>query len=489
MAHPILDLFEAAAEQRGDRLSAADATLMLDYRALRAVACGLAGRSAAATERPHVGLVAPTSAAGAAAILACWYAGRTPVPLSPLLTPEELRTILADAEIDLVITIERFAAPLAAAGVQTLMLDATTLAPGRRAAPAARGEDLGVLLYTSGTSGAPKGVRLSMDNLARNAAACIEHERIEPDQVFVSPLPQFHSFGFTAMTVVPLTLGATVWYLPRFSPLSVVSMIAERGATAFMGVASMYAAMTLLRDAPPDALRTLRLAISGGEALPARVAEAFRQRFGVEILEGYGLTETSPVVSINTPWALRPGSVGQPLPGVEVFAADEAGAALGAGELGELHIRGHCVMQGYHRREVESASAMRGGALRTGDLGLVDADGYVHIRGRARDMIIVAGENIMPAQIEEALLAHPAVAEAAVIGVPDELRGEAPVAFVILREGAKASGADLRAACRERLAVHKVPREVRVCPELPRGPTGKILKRALRGLLEGVTGA
>jgi long-chain acyl-CoA synthetase len=327
-----------------------------------------------------------------------------------------------------------------------------------------------------------------MENLARNAAACIEHERIEPDQVFVSPLPQFHSFGFTAMTVVPLTLGATVWYLPRFSPLSAVSTIAERGATVFMGVASMYAAMAMLRDAPPDALRSLRLAISGGEPLPDRIAEAFRQRFGVEILEGYGLTETSPVVSINAPWAHRPGSVGRSLPGIEVFATDESGATMPAGQLGEIVIRGHCVMQGYHKRAAETGAVLSRGGLRTGDLGWVDADGFVHIRGRARDMIIVAGENVMPAQIEEALMAHPAVAEAAVIGVPDDLRGEAPLAFVILREGSEASGAELRAACRERLAAHKVPREVRVCAELPRGPTGKILKRALRGLPEGGPG-
>lgn len=481
--NPLLERFERTVEACGPRLAAADQSLMVDYRTLIGLAGGLARSIAAQTDRPHVGILAPTSTAAALAIFATWYAGRTPVPLNFLLSPDELRPIVADAGLDLIVTVQHFEPLAAAVGAKTLLMAGKTMAPQRIEPPNCAAGDTAVIIYTSGTSGAPKGVCLSFTNLLGNVDGCVAHARLAPDQVFLSVLPQFHSFGFTAMTVVPLLLGATVWYLPRFSPLMVLNTIQEQRVSVFMAVASMFGALLHAKDAPPDALRGLTLAISGGEPLPMRVFEAFRERFGVSIMEGYGLTETSPVVSINTPWACRPGSVGRPLPGIEVCAVDAGGAVLRPGGEGELLIRGHCVMQGYYQREEETRQAIHDGALRTGDVGRVDEEGYVHITGRAKEMLIVGGENVVPREIENVLLDHPAVAEAAVIGMRDELRGELPVAFVILKEGADPASAgevELRNFCRSRLAGYKVPRSVRIEKELPRSPTGKILKRALR---------
>jgi long-chain acyl-CoA synthetase len=479
--HPTLDLFESCVERHPQRPAAADQSLALEYAGFRALACGLANAIEAQTERPHVGILLPTSSAAAVSIFACWYAGRSPVPLNFLLTPADLGRVIADASIDLVITIDLFQPLLAPLGISTLLLKGdTTLVPGSRPAPAASPRDLGAMIYTSGTSGDPKGVRLSFDNLVQNAHACIEHMRMTPDQVFLGVLPQFHSFGFTAMTVVPLTLGASVHYVPRFSPAAIASTITEKRVSVFMAVASMYAALAKLKSVDASAMRSLQIAVSGGEPLPLTVAERFAQRFGVEICEGYGLTETSPVVSINQPWNREPGSVGVALPGVHVNAIAADGNELPAGSEGELVIRGHCVMQGYHNRPDATAAAIRDGALLTGDIGRIDERGFIYVTGRAKEMLIIGGENVFPREIENALAEHPAVAEAAVIGVPDELRGEVPIAYVILNEGASATGTEIRNFCRERIASFKAPREVRIEKDLPRGPTGKILKRALK---------
>ncbi len=490
--HPLLDPFESTCGRRPDRLAVSDQSLSLDYKSFRAVAAGLATRIAGATQLERVGVMAPTSSAGAAAIFAAWYAGKTPVPLNFLLPHGELAKVIADARIDTVVTIDRFAEPLEAAGVRTLRLDATTLAPGRIDTPSRQPGDTAVILYTSGTSGDPKGVCLSFDNVVSNAKACIEAAEMTPDQSFLSLLPQFHSFGLTVATVTPLLLGATGHYLPRFSPVAVVETIRDKRVSIFVAIASMYGALARLKKVEPDALASLTLTISGGEPLPRAVADEFRDKFGKIIYEGYGLTETSPVVSINTPKAHKPGSVGRPIPGVEFKAIDEQGGAVAAGVDGELLIRGHCVMQGYFNRPEETAETIRGGWLHTGDVGRIDQDGFIWITGRAKDMIIVGGENVIPREIEAVLETHPAVAEAAVVGQHDPVRGELPVAFVILKEpesgGPEAPAADetaLREHCRKSLAAYKVPRRIHVAEELPRGPTGKILKRALREKLRG----
>ncbi len=485
--HPLLDAFEKACAARPTKPAACDQSLALSYQSFRAVACGLAGQIAEQSSRPHVGILVPTSAAGATAVFGCWYASKVPVPLNFLLAPQELGKIIHDAGLELVLTTERFAPAAQAAGLRTVTLDAQTLKPGRCDTPHAKPDDLGAIIYTSGTSGDPKGVCLTFDNLVRNAEACIEAAQIQPDQVFLGLLPQFHAFGFTATTVVPLLLGSTIHYLPRFSPVVVVHTIAEQKVSVFITIASMFGALAAAKDPTREPFASLTLAISGGEPLPAKVSEVFEQRYGVRILEGYGMTEASPVITLNTPQAHRAGSVGRPLPGIMVKAVDEVGRDVLPGENGQLLVRGHCVMQGYRNKPEQTAATIRDGWLWTGDIGRVDADGFVYITGRAKEMIIVGGENVFPYEIESVLLDHPAVSEAAVIGVRDDIRGELPVAFVILKSDvpggqdahSAVTGTDLRNFCRAHLAGYKVPREVHIAAELPHGPTGKILKRAL----------
>lgn len=478
--HPLLDQLEALCATHGDRLAACDETLSLDYRGLRAVAGGLAQQVDALSGRPRVGILAPTSTACAASVFACWYAGRTPVPLNFFLAPGELARIVRDADLDLVITIERFAPVANAAGLRTLVLGPDTLTPAGVPAPAAAPDELGVVIYTSGTTGEPKGACLTFDNLVQNVRACVAAVDISADDVFLSLLPQFHAFGFTTNTLVPLLTGATVHYVPRFTPLGVVRVIAEQRVSVFITIASMFGALAALKDATAAQFAALRLPVSGGEPLPARVARTFEERFGRRIHEGYGMTEASPVVTLNTPRAYRAGSVGRPLPGLRVAAVDEEGRSVPPGTDGQLVVRGHCVMQGYLNKPDQTAATVRAGALWTGDIGRVDVDGFVFITGRAKDMLIVGGENVFPQEIETVLLEHPAVAEAAVVGVCDDVRGELPVAFVTLNPAAPpASGTELRGYCRTRLAGYKVPREVHVAVDLPRGPTGKIAKREL----------
>ena len=477
--HPLLDAFERNVAAFPDHPAVRDRTLTLNYERLCAVAAGLSKQISRQTKRQQVGIMAPTSAAGAAAILACWYAGKTPVPLNFLLGPEALEHVVRDAGLDFVLATEHCANALAPLNMNVLLLNAESLRPDQTQTPAADPDDLAVIIYTSGTSGLPKGVCLSFDNITSNATACIEHARMNSDQVFLSVIPQFHSFGFTAGTVIPLVLGATVCYLPRFSPAGLIDTIAEQHVTILIAIASMYGALIKMKSANAEKMQSLELLISGGEPLSAKIAQTFKQRYGKEIMDGYGLTESSPVVAVNLPWAKRSGSVGRPLPGIEVCAIDQNGVELPPQNTGELVISGHCVMQGYHNLPDETARAVRNGRLFTGDVGKVDADGYIHITGRVKEMMIVGGENVFPIEIESVLCEHPDVLEAAVIGMPDDLRGELPLAFVILDEQSRADEQLLRGFCRERLAGYMVPREIRIKKDLPRGPTGKILKRAL----------
>ncbi|MCG3125517.1 MAG: Long-chain-fatty-acid--CoA ligase [Phycisphaerae bacterium] len=478
--HPLLDAFERAWAENSRAGIAADAAVSWTCDEFRGRACGLAATLAAVDACPRIGILAPTSAATAAAIVAAWYAGRIPVPLNYLLPPDELRRVVADAQLETILAADVFAPSAAGLPVRVIPLRPDQIRPRDGSAPVARPDDLAVILYTSGTSGDPKGVCLTFSNLVSNARASVAHIGLRHEHTFVSVLPQFHSFGLTTLTVLPLLLAAPVHYLPRFNAAAIAETIRQNRASVFLAVASMFGALTQLKSANAAALDSLEFAISGGEPLPAQVAEGFAHRFGKRILEGYGLTEASPVVSVNTPAAFKAGSVGRPIPGVAVRVVGEDGTRLPPDAEGELVVEGHCVMKGYYQRPAETAAVMLGEALRTGDVGRVDADSFVHITGRAKDLIIVGGENVYPREIERVLDAHPAVAESAVVGVRDALRGELPVAFVRLREGQAVSERELRAHCRTVLAGFKVPRRINFVSEFPRGPTGKVLKRALR---------
>jgi long-chain acyl-CoA synthetase len=433
------------------------------------------------------------------ALMGTWFTGRVAVPLNYLLAKEELRYVIDDSQIDTIVTVKPMldfigGAEVIPPHINLLMVEEVdfTGVPPVRWPPLKSDDDLAVILYTSGTSGRPKGVMLSHGNLASNVDAAIEHARLSSADTFVGILPQFHSFGLTALTLIPLRTGSHVVYSARFTPKRVVAMIREHKAEIFMAVPSMYGALLAVKGATAEDFKSLRLAISGGEPLPAAVFDEFESRFGVRILEGYGLTETAPVSNWSVPDRFRRKSVGPALPGVEILIVDEQNRVLPPNTDGEVLIDGPNIMKGYFRLPEQTASVFvevdvpgaNGAAkrrfFRTGDIGRIDDEGYLYITGRKKEMLIIAGENVFPREIEEVLDKHPAVRASAVIGKMDELRGELPVAFIELNEGVTFDETDLRSWCRDRLAQYKVPREIHVMEALPRNPTGKIMRRQLK---------
>jgi long-chain acyl-CoA synthetase len=263
----------------------------------------------------------------------------------------------------------------------------------------------------------------------------------------------------------------------RFQPLKVLKLIEDHKISVFLAIPSMY---RVLASSEGDFdVSSVRFPISGGEPLPLAVAEAFEKRFNCPIYEGYGQTEAAPVVTLNLPGARKSGTIGRALPGVEVAIWDDQKKVLPSEQVGEIMVRGGNVMEGYHHLPEETANTITNGWLHTGDLGKLDSEGYVTITGRKKDLIISAGENIYPREIEEVLAQHPKVKEVAVIGVKDEVRGEAPKAFVIVREGESVDEKELRAFCRENLANYKVPKHIELVADFPRTPTGKVIKRML----------
>ncbi|MEP0844828.1 MAG: AMP-binding protein, partial [Phycisphaerae bacterium] len=347
--------------------------------------------------------------------------------------------------------------------------------------PPTRPDDVAAIIYTSGTTAQPKGVCLTQANLATNARDSIRHMQLEPDHHLLGVLPPFHVFGFTVLNILPVFLGAQVTHIPRFSPVAAFQAIIKDDISVLLAVASMFGAVGRLKNIEPAHCRRLKICVSGGEPLPRAVYEEFLRRTHLTICEGYGLTETSPVVCADMPWSHRVGTVGKAIPNVQVRLRDADGRTVEGDEEGEICVRGPNVMKGYYQRPEETAAVLDAdGWFRTGDLGRISPDGYISITGRAKDMIIVAGENVYPREVESVLDKHPAVAESAVIGQQDGSRGEVVVAYVALREGLEVSGDELRSYCRDHLAGFKVPRQVHVRRELPHGPTGKVLKRALR---------
>lgn len=449
----------------------------------------VAGAIEATCATTTVGVLLPTGAAMPMAALAGWMLGKTVVPLNYLLKHEELQYVIDDCEADTIVTAGAMLdymkfTPRVAHLIRMDELDSRTV-PNLRWPAAAEDDDLAVLLYTSGTSGKPKGVMLTHGNLTANMLQVQRSIHFTPEDVMIGVLPQFHSFGLTVLTLLPLAGGIKVVYTARFVPAKLARLIREHGGTIFVGVASMYGAMLSLKEASAEDFATLRLAISGGEPLSRAVAREWTARFGITPCEGYGLTETSPVTNVGMPWHSRPGSVGPPLPGVIERIVDiRTGATLGPNREGEVQIKGPNVMRGYFKLPEETAAAFTGdGYLRTGDIGTIDEDGHLSITGRLKEMMIIGGENVFPREIEEALQAHPGVAMAGVIGVRDPMRGELPIAFVEMKEGAAFDERALLAWCRERLAGYKVPAAIRRLDALPKGPTGKVQRRDLSGLV------
>ncbi len=441
-----------------------------------------------ARDQQRIGLLLPQSSAFAVAFGGVRWSSRVAVPLNYLLRPPELIEICRDAGLKTIFTIHYFdelAQSLQSAGFQVVFMEDLSFKkiPWPRRLPDRKPDDLAVILYTSGTSGSPKGVMLTSGNLDSNAADAIAHAQFSRQMVFLGVLPMFHALGMMAGFLVPLSLGCRVVYQARFSPPATLDLIIKHKIQVLVAVPTMYALLANCKSISRDAMASVMYAISGGEPLPLALLEKYKTDFGIDMLEGFGLTETSPMVSFCLPWAHKPGSVGKPLPNVELRIVDEAEKPLGPNQDGELWIRGRNVMKGYLNKPAETQAVLTDdGWFKTGDIARIDSDGFLFITGRKKELIIMAGEKIAPYEIEEVIRQHPAVLLTAVIGVKDPQRGEVPVAFIQLEPGVtdKPSAQDIRVFVRQRLAPYKMPRDVYFVEDMPRSPTGKILKRSLR---------
>jgi long-chain acyl-CoA synthetase len=425
-----------------------------------------------------------------AATFGALHAGAIVVPINNFLKPEEVGYILADAGAKALISEAATAgeqSELASKlpGLKFFRVDDLANMPAQPAiepTPAARLEtDLAFIIYTSGTTGRPKGAMLSHGNLLTNIESCRQVlETVALDR-FVVLLPMFHSFMLCVGILLPMTTGCSVVLIKSLHPpKNVIQEIIAREATILPAIPQFFRALANAH-VPPDF--PLRICISGAAPLPVEVLKEFNDRFPIPLIEGYGLSEASPVVSLNPirgPW--KAGSIGVPVPGVEVSLQNDDGHILPFGQIGEICVRGGNVMLGYWNQPEETARALRNGWLLTGDIGYRDADGYFFITDRKKDMLLVNGINVYPREIEEIIYQFPGVKEAAVIGKPDPRKGEQPVAFVSTNDGVMLDEKALLQFIRSKLADYKVPRRVTVLSALPRNATGKILKTALRTL-------
>jgi long-chain acyl-CoA synthetase len=467
----------------------------------------------------HIALVCPNTPHFPIAYYAILKLGAVVVPLNVLLKPREIAYHLTDSDAKAMLVFEGTAelplAQIARAACDdvpacrhlvVMTVDPKAAPPVDRAvtlgqlchgqpksfpAHASAPDDTAVVLYTSGTTGQSKGAELTHLNMTLNALASRDmcapplDPGVDARNVSLITLPLFHSTGQTAQMNAGIAGGWTLVLLPRFDATAVLRAFQGERVNCWVGVPTMYWA--LLQHARQqqidlsEAAASLRICVSGGAAMPLAVLEGVEKTLGVRVLEGYGLSETAPVACFNQLHRpSKPGTVGLPIVACQVQVVDDQDRPLPAGERGEIVIRGHNVMKGYYKRPAETAEALRNGWFHTGDIGVIDADGYVSIVDRKKDMLIRGGTNVYPREVEDVLMTHPAVSLAAVIGVPDERLGEEVKAFVVLKPGASVGADELISWSREQLASFKYPRFVEFRDSLPLGPTGKVLKRTLK---------
>jgi long-chain acyl-CoA synthetase len=424
----------------------------------------------------------------------CYYgvlrAGAVVVPMNVLLKKREVAFYVSDPEAKVLFAWHDFAED-AQAGAEQENVDCILIEPGEFEQQVGAAEpitevaetaddDTAVILYTSGTTGQPKGAELTHANLTRNAQLAQGLFGLGPEAVVLGALPLFHSFGQTCGMNATVSECGTLTLIPRFDPSKALEIIQRDHVNVFQGVPTMYGAMLHLSDRDDYDTSSLEVCASGGSAMPVELLRGFEEAFGCKVLEGYGLSESSPVASFNHPDRERkPGSIGTPVEGVQMKVVDEDGEEVPQGDVGEILIHGHNVMKGYWNKPEETSETVRDGWLHTGDMAQVDEDGYFFIVDRKKDMIIRGGYNVYPREIEEVLYEHPAVREAAVLGVPHDEYGEEVGAAVTLKDGEEVSEQELRDYVKEQVAAYKYPRIVWFVDDLPKGPTGKILKREI----------
>ncbi|MEY2432249.1 MAG: long-chain acyl-CoA synthetase [Acidimicrobiaceae bacterium] len=437
----------------------------------------------------RVGLICGNNAGFVVAYLATVGAGLVAVPLNPLSPGRELQRELAAVGARGVIVgpagqpsfsgIDAAEVPSLEHRMMVEDLPAGEPVPivDRDAA------DLAVLIFTSGTAGSPKAAMLTHGNLLSNLEQMQAHpaRTQDPSDVTFGVLPLFHIFGLNVVLGLSLFAGARVVLIERFDPSAAIEAIRHNGVTIVPGAPAMWTAWATLPEATHDAFASVRLAASGAAKLALEVAEQCERRFGVAITEGYGLTEASPVVTTASGIVTKPGSIGVPLPGVRLRLVDSEGDDVLVGDAGELWVQGPNVFSGYWNDAEATARALTpDGWLRTGDIAVVDDDGALYLVDRAKDLIIVSGFNVYPAEVEDVICEHPAVEACAVVGDVDPHSGECVHAFVVLVPGQSIEEGDLIAFCADRLARYKCPDKVTFVDELPTGVGGKILRRALR---------
>ncbi len=437
--------------------------------------------------------------------------GATAIPINPIYTADEISYIIQNGDVKVVIALDMLL-PLVEAGVkafpqvQDYIVCETTPDVGEKFAALADAakaktklfthvlasttstvdpvavdqDDTAVILYTSGTTGHPKGAMLTHGNLYSNARDAGNYLQISGEDRIITTLPVFHVFALTVVVNAPLMKRGTLLVAPRFSPGEIFKLAADYKATVFAGVPTMFNFLYQFEEGNPKAFENLRLAISGGASLPVSLLHNFEQKFNVRVSEGYGLSEASPVTCFNPlDRERKAGSIGQSIMNVENKVVDELGNEVPVGEVGELIVRGPNVMKGYYKLPEETAIAIRNGWLYTGDLAKKDEEDYFYIVDRKKDLIIVGGFNVYPREVEEVLFAHPNVIEAAVIGLPDPDFGEAVHAYVVLKDRSM-TAEQLQAYCAEHIVKYKVPKSIEILDELPKNATGKILRRSLK---------
>jgi long-chain acyl-CoA synthetase len=437
----------------------------------------------------RVGILLKNSPEFVYVLYAVLKSGATAVPINTFLKPPEIQHIVDDCTLQCLVTSDDFTDTVAKLkNIRPIRVSELSGGPAdeKQPWPAVDVTDTALIIYTSGTTGKSKGALLTHGNIAANVHSCITALEETADDRLTLLLPMFHSFMLTVCIFTPLSMGAGIVLIKSVQPFKLaLREIIRNRATVLVGIPQLFQALAQAKI--PFWLHwllNLRMAVSGAAPLPRETLDAFERKFRFPLLEGYGLSEAGPVVSFNPLHGTRKaGSVGLPIPDVEVKIFDEQDRELPTGQIGEIVVRGPNVMTGYHNQPEETAAALRGDWLHTGDLGKIDKDGYIYIVDRRKEMLIVRGCNVYPREIEEVLYQFPGVREAAVVPRMDEKRGEVPVAFVSPVEGAKLESAEILKFCRDQLADYKVPKDIRIVESLPRTPTGKVAKVELKKML------
>ncbi len=488
----LASILTETASRHGDRVALKLDDISVSYAELQEASARAAGliRAKGVEAGDRVAVMLPNVPYFATLYFGILRVGAVVVPLNPRYGKSEVGYHVGDSEAKLLFAWHQFA-DAAEQGVDEHGIEMIPVEPGKfeellgeaeedaRVAERDR-DDPAVILYTSGTTGTPKGAVLTHGNVAKSTAVATTLVEMSENDVILGALPFFHVFGQACGLNSATKLGACVSLIPKFDAEATLEAIQRDGVTVFEGVPTMYSSVLNFDEREKYDTSSLRVAIVGGQAMPVEVMEKFEQAFDIEVLEGYGLSETCAVGTFNYPGERKPGSIGRPVEGVEVKIVDEDRDEVPQGEIGEIAIKGANVMREYWNKPEETDEDLRDGWFHTGDMGHIDEDGYVFIDDRKKDMIIRGGENVYPREIEEVLYQHDGIEEVAVVGVEHERLGEEVAAAVVLKNKDSVPADEIRDFALDKLAKYKAPTKIWFLEELPKGPTGKILKRELK---------